>query len=78
MRVKGSDYKYALDGLNTVKDRITKGIYSQGATEIKLLYRAVARVYETGKRATIQTAVKFFAGAQAAQYGMATIGAWLD
>ena len=74
VRAQGTDYKYALDKLEYVTERVKNNVYSNSSTVVKLLSRGKAMVYATGKTATIQTSIKFYAGAQLSQYGMSVIG----
>ena len=71
-RAPGSSYKWALDNLGDVTRQVASRSYS-ASSHAKLLSRAHGLVSAIGRSTTIETSLRFFAGAKVAQYGMAVL-----
>ena len=71
-RAPGSSYKWALDNLDDVTRQVASKSYS-ASTSAKLLSRAQGLVGAVGRSTTIETSLRFYAGAKVAQYGMALL-----
>ena len=77
-RTPGSNYRLALDNADDVAAKVASKVYSNPATPAKLLNHANKMITAAGNSTVIITAVRFFAGAQVAQYGMAGWNEFID